>query len=230
MTGIKPHGIMMAILGNDCARSPLMELSHTRASQLIKIEEVQTRLDEMHKEVEERVSSQRKNAIERHNRATNLQQPNFNIGDLVLVRRSNKNGHKLSFKWCGPRRIIGTAGPLVFVVQKLTCDDQERVHCARLTLYSSELDGKEVPQEILDLADRSESRYEILERIVGLSENHEGIWFHLQWDGLPDKRDYTWAPAKDIYEDVPEMVLEFLRSTKNKRLVSKVTAQLGISL
>ncbi|CDF77419.1 unnamed protein product [Chondrus crispus] len=47
----------------------------------------------------------------------------------------------------------------------------------------------------------------------------EGIWIQVQWLGLPDRRDWTWQPLKELFEDVPDMVREFLDATR--RIVSQ---------
>ncbi len=49
----------------------------------------------------------------------------------------------------------------------------ERIHCARL------------------LKHRDSLLYEVIEKIVDLGQNHDGLLFQVQWKALPDKRDYT---------------------------------------
>ncbi len=44
---------------------------------------------------------------------------------------------------------------------------------------------------MLDLPERTESRYEVVEKIVDLGQDHERLLFQVQWEGLPDKRDFT---------------------------------------
>lgn len=230
MTGIRPLRILDKIVADFSPPGTTLDLTRARAEQLVKLGLLQDSMDAMHKDTARRVSERRQRAIDAHNKATNLQQPNFTVGDFVLVRRREKTAHKLQFKWCGPRRIVATASPLVYVVEKLGSKSTERVHAARLFKYAAQLDGETVPNSILELADRTEAKYEVLDAIVDISENDEGFWFRLRWEGLPDERDYTWALAKDVYDDVPDMVLEFLRRTSKKKLSTKVSAHIGVSL
>lgn len=96
--------------------------------------------------------------------------------------------------------------------------------------YCGRLDGAEVPTEVLDLADRTTAKYEVVERIVDISKNHEGLWLRLQWEGLPEERDYTWATLDDMYAEIPEMVITFLRASGKKKLAALAARHLDISL
>lgn len=95
--------------------------------------------------------------------------------------------------------------------------------------YDDSLNGTNVPQDMIALADSSESRYKVIHEIVDLGEDKDGPWFRVVWDGLPDERDWTWHSAKTLYSDIPEMVLAYLSTCKKKNLVTKAKRQLGIS-
>lgn len=139
----------------------------------------------MRKAVEARVCARRQRAIDKRNQATHQREPNFHIGDLVLVRRQEKSNHKLRVKWYGPRRIMASVGPLFFCcVQQLNADAHERVDFIFLVRYCAALDGKEVAEDILQLSDRTESQYEILSSIFDIAENHEGLWFRIVCDSF----------------------------------------------
>ncbi len=70
---------------------------------------------------------------------------------------------------------------------------------------------------MLDFAERTESRYEVIEKIADLGQDHDGMFFQVQWERLPDKRDYTWQPAKELCANVPDLVTAFLASFKEKK-------------
>jgi len=55
------------------------------------------------------------------------------------------------------------------------------------------------------------------------------LFFKVSWEGLPDKRDATWRPIKELYTDIPDMVIDYLAKCKKKQLAAKVKRQLGIS-
>ena len=150
------------------------------------------------------------------------------MGSEMCIRDRDK-GHKLKFRWFGPRRITSVHGPLVYGFTLLRGGNAERVHCARLLLYRDSLLGTTVPDEVLDLADRTESRYEIADRITDIGDDHDGIFLRIQWDGLPDERDWTWHPLHELHSDIPEMVQDFLSSFPGKSdLVSEAKRQLSI--
>lgn len=86
----------------------------------------------------------------------------------------------------------------------------------------------ELPQAMLDLADHTEARYEVIDKILDISEVDNEIWFQVMWDGLRDKRDWTWQRAKILYADVPETVRQFLDTCKKKALTAKTKHHLGI--
>lgn len=84
--------------------------------------------------------------------------------------------------------------------------------------YCGKMDGSEVPEQVLDLADRTAAKYEVVEKIVDIDDNEDGIWFQLQREGLPEQRDYTWSALSDIYQHIPGMVKEFLQGSTKKVL------------
>jgi len=152
MTGIRPRRAALRIIPD--GTPPLMPklLTHARAEQILKIDKLQNSLNALHKESTIRNDERRKRSIAKHNTATNIITPRFNIGDFVLVRRQDKAHHKLCFKWVGPRRIKKTISDLVYIVERLDGGRDEKVHCARIIPYAYGMDGTEVPQELLDIA------------------------------------------------------------------------------
>lgn len=231
MTGIKPNRPIMHIIPQiEGKEGTAVNWTDEQVKSIVHIEELQSNMDKMHNEVEYLVSKRRERAIAAHNNATNIVSPNFEVGDLVLVRRATDRAHKLRFKWYGPARIIATHSPLVYSVQTLSKDKTERVHCARLAKYRDALRGKTIPTETMDLAARTESKYETVHAILDVGEAEDGLFFRVQWDGLPDKRDWTWHAVDVMYEDIPDMVTEFLDAFKGKKtIVAKIKRQLKLN-
>lgn len=54
-----------------------------------------------------------------HNRATNIVEPSFEVGDFFLVRRAQDHENNLKFSWRGPCGIFGTHGPLIYDIVAL---------------------------------------------------------------------------------------------------------------
>lgn len=156
--------------------------------------------------------------------------PRFTVNDFVVVRKAQNVEQKLSFKLQSPRRIVATVSPLVHVVEQLgSTRRREKVHCTRPFRYDGGLDGVNVPEEVLELADCSEAKHEILGRILDIGLENSKIWLQLQWEGLPDVRDYTWSALQDIFEDVQDMVMDSLKTTPRRQLAEQAARQLGIS-
>lgn len=184
-----------------------------RMRQITEIDKLQTSLDEMHKDVGERLDAARAREIIKHNAKTNVLPANFTVGDFVLVRRAQKNkGHKLQFLWRGPRRITKAISKWVFEVEDLVDHKREAVHARRLTWYRADRDGEQISPALLEYATHSEASYEQIEKLVGITKVDEGVKVLVEWQGLPDEVDRTWEPLSQLHEDVPDLLQEFLQT------------------
>lgn len=134
----------------------------------------------MHNEVQDRVSNRRKRAIETQNAATNIVIPKFFVGDLLLLCDGKLPAYKLFFSWYGPHRVVAVTSPPVCVVKDLITQKIENVHVARLKRYCGALDGAEVPAEVLDLADCTTARYQVVSKILDIQEIEGKFWLCLQ--------------------------------------------------
>lgn len=150
-------------------------VDHVRASQLLDISILQDALNEMHKDVDKLVSKRREQAITKQNAATNIISPAFAVGYFVLVRRANDRGHKLHFKWFGHWRISAVHRRLVHSFTSLSSNKTERVHCARLLKYDDSLHNCAVSRDHLDMAERTESRYDFIDKIVDLADSPNSL-------------------------------------------------------
>lgn len=69
-----------------------------------------------------------------------------------------------------------------------------------------------------------------MEKIRDIGEDEDGIHIQIQWVGLPHKKEWTWVPLKDLYEDAPVMLTEFINNCRrNKKLLAKAKRSLHIS-
>lgn len=149
--------------------STLSSIDEIRARQLIEIDRVQSRLDNVHKYVSSRSNTRREREIRRHNSKTNLQPANFYVGnfvanfyvgDFVLVRTAQPiKRHKLSFLWRGPKRIMSTKSDLVYETEDLVSGKRETVHAKRLKLYRAGMVVKPVEDSLLAHAEHSTCIY-----------------------------------------------------------------------
>lgn len=233
MTAISPNRPITRIIPTNSSVISGITISEADGKKIININNLQEDLQKLHKDVAAKVSNRRKKAISAHNKSTNIIEPKFEIGDFVLVRRAVDRGHKLQYKWFGPLRVEQVHSPLVYSVAKFNGTDLQRVHATRLIRYRPKLEGTNVPQDILDLADHTTAKFETIGSFVDLAEDaDQTIMTRVCWDGIPDARDWTWHKAEHMYEDVPDMFLEYLDSIKDgpkKLLVKKLQCLLNIS-
>ncbi len=112
-----------------------------------------------------KVDANRAQQIKYHSSKTNIVAPNFSAGDFVLVRRAQEKNHKMCFRWQCPHRITGVVSDLVYDVSNLTDTKTERVQCAQHKLYRPREEGSKVSEEMLLLAEHTEARFELVEKI-----------------------------------------------------------------
>ena len=138
----------------------------------------------------------------------------FEARDFVLIRRVQDKSHKLTLKWQGPQRFTKIINPLVYEVASLVSKKSENVHAARIILYRSDLDGKVVSKELVPNVLHTETHYEDIHALRELKKNGSEYLVRVEWEGLPDQIDHTWESIKNLNEDVPEMLREFLAGLK----------------
>jgi hypothetical protein len=80
-------------------------LSFSRAQQLAESTNLSKQVEQLHKEVTDKVSRQRRKQMEAHNANTHLVQPNFCVGDYVLRAEPKRVQHKLTLIWKGPCQV-----------------------------------------------------------------------------------------------------------------------------
>jgi hypothetical protein len=79
---------------------------YIKVQKLMEIEKLSKDMTEIHAQVAEKATRDRKAAIQKHNDKTHVRSPNFQVGDYVLVAKHRKSGvSKLQVKWKGPLRV-----------------------------------------------------------------------------------------------------------------------------
>jgi hypothetical protein len=95
-------------------------LDFIKAQKLMEVEKLPKAITEIHAQVAENATRDRKAAIQKHNEKTHVRSPNFQVGDYVLVAEHHKSGvSKFQVKWKGPRRVASVESDYVFVVENL---------------------------------------------------------------------------------------------------------------
>jgi hypothetical protein len=76
-----------------------------KAQKILEAEKLSKDMMEIHAQVAEKATRDRKAAIQKHNDKKHVLSPNFHVGDYVHVAEHRKSGtSKLQVKWKGPRR------------------------------------------------------------------------------------------------------------------------------
>lgn len=215
MTGIAPARALHRIVEDSSPIVEAADLTQARAEQVLKVDDLHIALDELHKDVQNRADAYRKREAAARFRKRNVVVPKFTVGDFVLVRNATNSGHKCAVKWHGPCRITEVKSDLVYVVEPLNAGRAETVHCTRILPYRSCYDGAEVPKTMLDLSDRIQSRYEIFDSLLDIDRA---------------AKDRTWSNISELHEGVPDLLVEFLRTTSKQALGRDAAKQLGISI
>jgi hypothetical protein len=77
-------------------------LSFVKAQQLAESTKLTKQVEQLHNEVTDKLSRQRRKQMEAHNANTHLVQPNFSPGDYVLRAEPKRVQHELTLLWKGP--------------------------------------------------------------------------------------------------------------------------------
>ena len=95
------------------------------------------------------------------------------------------------------------------------------------------MENEDVPQDILDLAHHTAAKFEAIACFTDISQDaDQSIMVRVCWDGLPDECDWTWHKIEDMFDDVPDMLAEYLSKIKDgpkKQVAISAQSLLNIS-
>lgn len=80
---------------------------------------------------------------------------------------------------------------MVYMVRDLINGKKQQVHATRLAIYRHGWKDKPMSKKLFEHAEYTQSSVEVIEEIMDIAENEEGIWFQLKWQGLPDEACFT---------------------------------------
>jgi Integrase core domain len=188
---------------------PLEEVRE-REKQLI-ADSVQA-LGDLHKTVVDKRTSQREANIKSHIAKTNVTDPQFAVGDFVLVavalaKSKEMSIPKLAVRWKGPCRIIRVVSNTTYEIENLVTGTHETLHYAQLRSYSD--DALHVTELLTAAISSNEARlkeYKI-QKLLALRTLHKRWEIQVKWTGYQTP---TWEPVETIRADAPEMFAMFL--------------------
>jgi hypothetical protein len=111
-------------------------LDFIKAQNLMEVERLSKAMMEIHTEVAEKATRDRKAAIQKHNDNTHVRSPKFQVKEYVLIAEQRKSGvSKLQVKWKGPRRVATVESDYVLFVENLLTKELKPAHETRFRFY-----------------------------------------------------------------------------------------------
>ena len=116
---------------------------------------------------------------------------------MLVAKRSFHSGEKLSLRWRGPCRVVGTLSDYVFEVEDMITGVVTPEHATRLHLYSDA--SLDVSAELLTHIAHANQGYD-LKALTDLRYDQETKSFQalVSWLGF-DELDNTWEPLDTLY-------------------------------
>jgi hypothetical protein len=111
-------------------------LDFIKAQKLMELEKLSKAMTEIHAQVAEESTRDRKAAVQKHYEKTHVRSPNFQVGDYVLVAEHRKSDtSKLQVKRKGLCRVASVESDYVFVLENLLTKELKAAHATRLRFY-----------------------------------------------------------------------------------------------
>jgi Chromo (CHRromatin Organisation MOdifier) domain len=190
-------------------------LDFIKAQKLMNVERLSRAMTEIHAQVAEKATRDRKAAIQKHNDKTHVRSPNFQVGDNVFVVEHSKSGvSKLQVKWKGPRRVASVKSDCVFVVENLLTKEPKASHVTRLRFRKDK--ELNVISELAQAAEHNDHKLYVVSKILDARYNEQEMFHELlvAWRSFP-VGEATWEPYSVMAVDVPDMVAKFMKSHEN---------------
>jgi hypothetical protein len=187
-------------------------LDFIKAQKLMEVEKLSKAMTEIHVQVVEKATRDRKADIQKYNDKTHKRSPNIQVGDYVLVANHHKSGvSKLQVKWKGPRRVASVESDYVFVVENLLTKERKSAHATRLRFYKDK--DLNVAVELYQAAEHNDHQLYVMSKILDARYNKQEMLHELlvAWHGCPVE-EATWIPYSVMAVDVPVMVAKFMES------------------
>jgi Chromo (CHRromatin Organisation MOdifier) domain len=197
-------------------------LDFIKAQKLVEVWKLSNAMTEIHAQVAEEATRERKAAIQEHNDKTHVRSSIFQEGDYVLVAEYRKSGtSKLQVKWNGSRRVASVESDNVYVVENLLTKELKAAHATLLRFYKDK--DLNVTAELAQAAEHNDHQLYVVSKILDARYNEQETFHELlvAWRGFPVK-EATWEPYSVKAVDVPDMVAKFMRSHEDIDTVRKM--------
>jgi hypothetical protein len=190
-------------------------LSFTRAQRLAESTKLSQQFEQLHKEVTDKVSRQRRKHMEAHNANTHLVQPNFCVGDYVLRAEPKRVQHKLTLIWNGPYQVDKVFDNHTLRVNSLINGAQFVTHVTRTRLYQDAL--LQTAEDLQAAAHFNNTVEFVVEKYGPLSKERTTgeLCVLTKWCGF-DEAENTEEPVYDKWIDTPRLLKDHLLQLADK--------------
>jgi hypothetical protein len=190
-------------------------LSFIKAKQLAESTKLTQHVEQLHKEVTDKVSRQRRKQMEAHNANTHLVQPNFCVGDYVLRAEPKRVQHKLTLIWKGPYQVDKVFDNHTLRVNSLINGAQFVTHVTRTRLYQDAL--LQTAEDLQAAAHFNNTIEFVVDKYGPLSKERTTgeLCVLTKWRGFDDEED-TEEPIYEKWIDTPRMLKEHLHELAKK--------------
>ena len=223
-TGHKQDTPLTAVTKTVSGKTQVLSIDDIRLSQLNSINVLQDALQNMHKDVAERSTKKRQQAVDSHNRKTGVRPINFSEGDFVLRGTlQRERARKPSLRWNGPFRVLECRSEYVFLIESLLDGKKSEVHGRWLKFFRNK--DYNVTEELLDHLSYQQGELLMIDHFVDIRRKQGDTELLVTWRGFPaDESD--WVTLSSLREDVPILVEEYLldvsiNGTKKQRDIAR---------
>jgi hypothetical protein len=197
-------------------------LDLNKAQKVVEVKKLSKAMTEIHAQVAEKATRDRKAAIQKHSDKTYVQSPNIQVGYYKLVAEHCTSGtSKLQVKRKGPRRVASVESDNVLVVENLVTEGLKAAHATLLLFHQDK--ELSVTAELSQAVEHNDIELYVVSKIIDVRYNEQEMFHELlvAWRGFP-VGEATWKPYSVMSVNVPEMVAKFMESQSDKDMVRKM--------
>jgi|GEM_PF-2679083 len=192
------------------------------------VEKLERQLEKVRKKVYEIRTTNRRSARERVNKAIKVSDINYQPGDWVLLssKGESKVKEKIRLTWTGPYQIEEIVGNNLYRLIS-PMGKKKEVHSTRIRFYAG--NSFQMTEEVQRLFVHNTGLFEV-EAVLDsrFNENSNSRYELLvRWKGF-EEFDNSWEPFEILYEDVPQLVLKYLRKARKTSDVADYLYQINV--
>jgi hypothetical protein len=186
------------------------------AQQLAESTKLTQQVEQLHKEVTDKDSGQKRRQMEAHNANTHLVQANFYVGDYVFRAEPKRVQHKLTLIGKGPYQVDKVFDNHTLRVNSLINGAQFVTHVTRTHLYHDAL--LQTAEDLQAAAHFNNTVEFVVDAFGPLSKERTSgeLCVLTKWRGF-DEAEHTEEPLSEKWIDTPRLLKEHLLQLAEKQ-------------